>query len=532
MALYGQDFLPQIDSIVDTQLSETDPGLMVGVVKDGNIICEKYRGLSNLQHKVKVNNRTRSNIASNAKQFTALMILDLSIKNKLNLEDDIRKYLPSLYPNIEEAIKIRHLLNHTSGIRDYCDLMTIQGNIWWKEVGLDNDDVMALIEKQEELGFVPGTEYVYSNSGYNVLARIIEVITDKSFNDYSKSFFEKLGMENTSFVKRYMGVIPNRANPYSDWGRGEWWQSPTVTKTNGEGFLFTTLMDQLIFEKAIHNASTSKDSLLLLSQEAIPLSEVKTYGFGLNLKNKLGRKAVHHVGATYGYQAQVTRFPNEKLSVIIISNNGNINIGSMSDKIATLFLPTINKNERYDSRFYDIRNGIKKEKVIDQYYYPNGETLVRIEQEGGKTYWREGNYYNLEMIDEGNNTFAFSYNPKLKIVFYKNEMIEYYSSGKTMIYTRSNDAQANSKDIQEFAGRYESDELETSFEIKVSRDNQVTALFSNRKKEQNVTIFNRNHLIIDNNILRIQRDEDGTITDIFLSRNRAKNNRFKKTEYY
>jgi len=175
----------RLDSIVKSQIEVDDPALFVGVVKDGEIVYKHIRGLVSLQHQVLADDNSRSNIASTAKQFTALMILDLSLKGKLSLEDDFRKYLPDLYPKVEAEIKIRHLINHTSGVRDYCDLMGIQQNAWWRRVGLDNDDVIELLEKQEDLAFAPGTNYEYSNSGYNILAEIIELVAEEDFHVYS-----------------------------------------------------------------------------------------------------------------------------------------------------------------------------------------------------------------------------------------------------------------------------------------------------------------------------------------------------------
>ena len=244
----GLQDLKEIDHIINKSVENEHPGLGVGIVKNGEVIYEKYRGLSNLQHQIPFSKKTRSNIASTAKQFTALMILDLSMKGKLNLDEDIRKYFPNLYKKVDDEIKIRHLVNHTSGIHEYVNLISQKDKVWWKQVGLDNDKIIELLEEQNELEFSPGTKYNYSNSNYNVLAKIIEKVSGETFTEYSKIFFIDLNMVETSFVERYMGVIPNRANPYSDWGRGEWWETPTVTKTSGEGFLYTTLRDQLIFE--------------------------------------------------------------------------------------------------------------------------------------------------------------------------------------------------------------------------------------------------------------------------------------------
>ena len=333
----GLQDLKEIDHIINKSVENEHPGLGVGIVKNGEVIYEKYRGLSNLQHQIPFSKKTRSNIASTAKQFTALMILDLSMKGKLNLDEDIRKYFPNLYKKVDDEIKIRHLVNHTSGIHEYVNLISQKDKVWWKQVGLDNDKIIELLEEQNELEFSPGTKYNYSNSNYNVLAKLIEKVSGEKFTEYSKNFFIDLNMVETSFVERYMGVIPNRANPYSDWGRGEWWETPTVTKTSGEGFLYTTLRDQLTFEKKLQN---SNFDLFIKSQKPIPGSEIKTYGFGLKLLDRLGRKAIHHDGVTFGFHSQTLRFPEEKLTIFILSNNGNIRSDLIANEIANFFLET------------------------------------------------------------------------------------------------------------------------------------------------------------------------------------------------
>tara|TARA_Y100001935_G_scaffold203283_1_gene171893 strand:- start:342 stop:1370 length:1029 start_codon:yes stop_codon:yes gene_type:complete len=324
-----------IDSTIYSSVQPNHPGIGVGIIGDGEIIYEKYRGLSNFQHQIPFSNKTRSNIASTAKQFTALMVLDLSLKEKLDLDDDIRRYFPNLYKAVVDKIKIKNLINHSSGIQEYVYFFRQEGKVWWKHVGLDNNDIIKLLEKQNDLQFKPGTKYSYSNSNYNVLARIIEKVTGEKFTDYSKSFFEDLNMLETSFVERYMGVIPNQASPYSDWGKGEWWETPMVTKTNGEGFLYTTLRDQLIFEKKLQN---SENDLFIKSQKPIPGSEIKTYGFGLKLENRIRRKAIHHDGVTLGYHSKTIRSPNERLTIFILSNNENIRSDLMANEIANILL--------------------------------------------------------------------------------------------------------------------------------------------------------------------------------------------------
>lgn len=520
--------LKKIDSIINSKISDKEPGLFVGIVKDGEIAYENYKGLSSLQHQVKIDENTRSNIASTAKQFTALMILQLSLEGKLNLEDDIRKYLPKLYPNIEETIRIRHLINHTSGIRDFYDLMSIQQNPWWRQEGLDNTDAIALLEKQEDLAFKPGSRYMYSNSGYTLLAKIIAIVTEASFHDYSKHFFENLGMNNTMFLKNYMHVIPNQALPYSDWGDGVWQQYPMITNLYGDGFLFTTLKDQLVFERALQNANFNNNDLLIKSQNAIPNSEITTYGFGLELEDRLNYKAVHHSGGTGSYHSQMVRYQTEKLSIFVMSNNSNLWSGAIADEIAKLLLPKKEAIPNYDKRLVNASIDLIETEIIGQYLSPN-DYLIRIESKDNKLFWRNGNNNPIALEKDESNGYKFEYNPKLKVGFFKNELLLFYPSGKANIYTKIPKGKITLSDLEGFEGNYYSKELDIDFSIKRT-DNKLMITLKGWEDEQEIEILNRNELLVFDYILKIQRDKFNRVTGIFLTTNRVLNNKFiKKT---
>ncbi|MEM9721017.1 MAG: serine hydrolase domain-containing protein [Bacteroidota bacterium] len=517
-----------VTKILNQYIGDDSPGLAVGIVQEGKVVYENYLGYANLSHKVKVDKNTRFNIASTAKQFTALMILQLSLEEKLTLEDDIRKYVPSLYPKVEAEIKISHLLNHTSGIRDYVFILEMMNKPYWMQIGMDNADVIELLEKQEEVVFTPGSKYSYSNSGYTILTKIIEQISGETFNDYSKKFFEELGMNETSFLKRYMGIIPNRAEPYSDWGNGVWLQDPTVTKFNGDGFLYTTLKDQLMYEQAVQNAQQNSNTLLIKSQQPIPNSEINTYGFGLELEGRLGRVAQYHSGSTFGYHSHTSRFPEEKLSVFVMSNNGKIWSGNIADEVASLLLPEIEEKATYDDRFYENRSSTEQVQILGQYLSPN-QSLVRIVQEEGKTYWRRANRNPIEIIPAGENMFNISYDPQEKIIFYENELCVFYPTGEIGTYKRNTDLPASSTDLEGLVGTYYSKELEMGFELKLVEKDSLTILFSNREREREVDALNRNELLASNFILKVQRDPFDRATEILVTLNsRAKNNRFTK----
>ena len=524
---FDNSLTEKLDQLLAQYVQGVSPGLAVGIVKNGEVVYENYLGYADLEHNVKIDTSTRFNIASTAKQFTALMILQLSLEGKLSLEDDIRKYIPSLYSKLEDEIKIRHLLNHTSGIRDYVFLLEMKSKPFWKQVGMDNDDVIELLEKQEELVFKPGSKYSYSNSGYTILSEIIEKVSGKKFNAYSNEFFEELGMNKTSFVKGYMRLIPNRANPYSDWGNGVWLKDLMVTKCNGDGFLYTTLKDQLTYERAIQNAIENKNSLLIKSQQAIPNSEMNTYGFGLELDGRLGRTAQYHSGSTFGYHSHTTRFPNEKLSIFVMSNKGSIWSGNIADEIAAALLPEIVEKAKYDSRMYESSGEFEQGKILGQYVSPD-EDLIRIVQEGGKLQWRYANYNPYEIRKEDKNLFAFDYNSDLKIKFYPNELVRFYPTGEMKTYIKLPDLTATIADIKNLIGEYSSDELEMSFKLWLTENDKLKIQFSNRKREREVQVLNRNELLASNFVLKVQRDELDKVTGILVTLNdRAANNRFR-----
>ena len=208
-----------VDSIVklvQQYTNDESPGVAVGIVKDGQIIYEEYWGYANLEHQVKIDQDTRFNIASNAKQYTALCILHLAEQDKLKLDDDFRTYIPDLFPNIAEKITIANLINHTSGIRDYCDLYGMTGKTWWKQF-IDNEDALDLLCKQTALNFTPGTRYLYSNSNYIILAAIVAKVTGTKLGDFTKEMFEALEMPNTAFLTKYSQIIPHKARPYGNW---------------------------------------------------------------------------------------------------------------------------------------------------------------------------------------------------------------------------------------------------------------------------------------------------------------------------
>ena len=220
--LFGQitineRLLVSLDSIATQDVPLRAPGIATAVVCDSKVVYQKYAGYADFADSSLIDKKTRFNIASNGKQFTALAVLTLVDAGKLKLSDDIRQFFPTLFPAIREKITIQSLLNHTSGIRDCYDLWSLQGSTWW-ENSFDNDDVLNLIERQADLNFTPNTKYMYSNTNYILLALIVEKASGKSFVAYTNELFRKLKMANTSFEANYATIRGKVARAYFNFG--------------------------------------------------------------------------------------------------------------------------------------------------------------------------------------------------------------------------------------------------------------------------------------------------------------------------
>ena len=410
-----QPIIDSLDSQIEKYIEGVSPGMAVGIVKDGNIVFKKYIGYSNLEHEIKIDENTRFNIASNAKQYTALCILRLMRQGKLALDDDIRKYLPELYKEIEYKITISNLLTHTSGIRDVYGLWALKGKDWY-ELFIDNDDAIELLKSQTNLNFQPGKEYLYSNSNYILLTKIIEKVTDTKFKDFSNSLFTEIGMENSSFLTNHMAVIPNKARPYGNWNG--WREYPTITELNGDGGLFTTLEDQLKWEQTIqqNNSKTLSTSIIDQSQSTIENVNFDNYGYGLMFGKYEGLDYTYHDGSTGAYKATFFRFIEKNLSIIIMSNNENVPTNYLAQQLTDIVFELDINNDEYPSVPKKTERLKNFKSVIGNYQNVDG-TIIKISEKDGSLFREIYQREPVKMINEKQSLFHYETNDKLKMNF-------------------------------------------------------------------------------------------------------------------
>ncbi|MGB1033207.1 MAG: serine hydrolase domain-containing protein, partial [Flavobacteriales bacterium] len=221
MFSYGQfEESEAIDAIFEEWNKTDAPGCGLGIIKDGKMIYGRGYGMANLEYDIPNSNNSVFRIGSTSKQFTAACIVLLAEKGKLNLDDKLNTFFPE-FPEYAKKISVRHLLNHTSGVRDYLTISYLKG--YTDDEYYTDEDLMKWLVNQDDLNFEPGEEFLYSNSGYWLLGQIVEKVSEKNMADYAKDeLFTPLGMNNTHFHNNHNEIVKNRASGYTPTGENSY----------------------------------------------------------------------------------------------------------------------------------------------------------------------------------------------------------------------------------------------------------------------------------------------------------------------
>ena len=322
----------QIDNLFSEYSKDESPGASVLVTMDGKIIFKKSFGFANLEEKNLVNSRTNFRLASVTKQFTAASILILVQRGLLTLETTLTDIWDD-FPEYGNAIAIKHLLNHTSGLKDYEDLIPDTATVQVKDA-----DVLSLMFTRHDTYFEPGTQFKYSNSGYALLAIIVEKISGKSFAQFlEENIFNPLEMKNTVAHEEGISVVTNRAYGYESIDSGWVRKDQSITSAVlGDGGIYSNVEDLYKWDEALYTDKILADNLRNASMIRTVLNngEKIDYGYGWHLKTYKGNEIVYHTGSTQGFRNVIYRVPSKRFTVIILTNRNE----GEPEKIADQFL--------------------------------------------------------------------------------------------------------------------------------------------------------------------------------------------------
>jgi CubicO group peptidase (beta-lactamase class C family) len=327
----------QIDAVFKEWDSTTTPGASVAVIDNGKVVFAKGYGIANLEYGVPIKPDTIFHVASVSKQFTAMAVVLLQSDGKMSLEDDVHKYLPEL-PDYGQKISIRHLLQHTSGIRDQWQTLALAG--WSLQDVITQDQILRIMFRQKELNFPAGSRYVYSNAGFTLLAEIVARVSGEKFPQFCEErIFRPLQMTHTHFHQDLTQIVPNRAYSYTKQGGG-YAIAPLNYANVGATSLFTTAIDLVKWLDNFRMLKVGGAAGLAEMQERGVLSDGTKidYGLGLALGSYRGLQTVSHGGADAGYRSDVLWFPAQHLGVAVIGNLASLNPDQLAKRVAEAYL--------------------------------------------------------------------------------------------------------------------------------------------------------------------------------------------------
>ncbi|HYV07008.1 MAG TPA: serine hydrolase domain-containing protein, partial [Blastocatellia bacterium] len=329
----------RVDKLFALWNKPESPGCSLAVIKDGSIIYKRGYGAADLDHDIPNSPGTVFHVASLSKQFTAMSVLLLAQQGKLSLDDQVRKYIPEL-GDFGKPLTIRHLLHHTSGLRDQWNLLIMSG---WRlsEDVVRDDDVLDLVSRMKALNFNPGAEHLYSNTGYTLLAQIVKRVSGQTLREFADAnIFKPLGMTHTFFRDDHAVIVKNQAYAYNPAPGGAFKLSVPNYDTVGASSLLTTVEDLARWDQNFYDYRVGGKSLVEQMQVPGVLNggEKITYAMGLAVLKYKGLNVVEHSGGDAGYRSHLMRFPDQRFSVACLCNAGNANPSALARQVAGIYL--------------------------------------------------------------------------------------------------------------------------------------------------------------------------------------------------
>lgn len=320
---------PRVDQLLGGMDQLDHPGGVIGVIEKGKLVYARGFGAANLAHEIPFAMDTRTNIGSTSKQFTAYAISLLAQRGKLSLDDDVRMYLPDL-KDFGTPVTIRHLMTHTSGYREFLNLLAIGGRRLDYDY-VDRSELIDIVQRQPELQNAPGAEWNYNNTAFGLLAQIIEKVEDQPFPDWMReNVFLPLGMEHTQFRSSPRAIVPHSSLGYEDADEGGFREAGDLAGALGAGGIYTTVADLArwmgnLSTPTLGGAEGGREIVEAMTTPYVLLDgDTTNYGLGLFVDEFRGLRRIHHGGADVAHRSTFVFFPEIDAGYVALSNYATI----------------------------------------------------------------------------------------------------------------------------------------------------------------------------------------------------------------
>jgi CubicO group peptidase (beta-lactamase class C family) len=522
----------QVDKIFALFDKPDSPGCALAVIKDGRIVYKRGYGMADLDHDVPIKPDTVFHVASVSKQFTAMAIMLLAKQGKLSLDDKVQKYITELR-EFDQPITIRHLLHHTSGLRDQWELLIMSG---WRlsEDVVRDEDILDLVSKMKALNLPPGERYVYSNTGYTLAAQIVKRVSGQSLREFAEAnIFKPLGMGRTFFRDDHAVIVKNQAYAYVGAPNNTFKLSVPNYDTVGASSLLTTVEDLARWDQNFYDHRVGGEDALAQMQTPGRLNggAAVDYGLGLAIGNYKGLKIVEHGGSDAGYRSHLMRFPDQRFSIACLCNLGAAAPNQFARKVADIYLADQLKPDAPKDNTAGVK--LSEKELADKagaYWASSTEELGRVTLTDGKLFFAfDGAYFELIPLSEkrfligafnGEVTFESPSEGARRIVI--------TSPGRSpVILDALAPATPNAGQLAEYAGDYYGEEIDSVYKLTV-QDGKLTMKRKKYRPVEMTPVAKDVFTAAGSGSIRFTRDKQDRVTGLVLSRGRIKNFRFDR----
>lgn len=524
-----------IDSLLKAWDKPNVPGCALGIIKDGELIYARGYGMANLEYDIPISASSVFRIASTSKQFTAACIILLVNQGKLSLDKTLKEIYPD-FPEYATKVTVQHLLNHTSGIRDYLQLAYLKG--YGDNDNYSDAEVMSWLVSQKDLNFEPGDEYVYSNSGYWLLGQIVHEITGMNLADFAKKeIFTPLGMSDTHFHNDHTRVVKNRATGYAPDRNGGFKISMTTLDMIGDGGIFTTINDIKKWDDAYYNSNILDKKFWAMMTEPGKLNngDAIDYASGLIIGEYRGLKTIRHGGSFVGYRAELLRFPEERLSIAIFANRADANPSKIANQIAEILLKDklvarVDKHEESISPESPLIE-FKLSQLVGNYEIQPGVVVSITIKNDTLNLLQNWNQSAYNIVKTSGNTFHLPGEKDLSFTFsdLKDELAQTLTvlqGGRESKAIRKKEVDLSSIVLSDYTGVYSSDELGVTYTFELE-DGILMSRIGSKLAKMDCTVSDIDQFTMELGLVRFKRS-DGKITGFELDSGRVNNVKFRR----
>jgi CubicO group peptidase (beta-lactamase class C family) len=461
---------PATGHYLDEELSRLatprEPGCVVGAEREGRIVYIAAAGAADLEQDRPIDAHTVFQTGSVTKSVTAYAVLLLAERGSLSLDDSIRRFLPE-FPAYGNAVTIRHLLQHVSGIKDEWDLRLLFDPR--PDLPLTTDDMLAIVMRQPGLNFAPGTQYLYSNSGYTILARIVERASGSSLSSFARrEIFEPLGMTSTLLVDDLYLIVPHRATGYLPRQEGGLAAIP-IRNTPGPTNLHTNVEDLLRWTHNLYAPNPASEPIVrqMREQTQLPSGQRVNYGLGLSIGRYKGQPVLFHMGAERGYLAEIFVLPESRFSAVALCNRWNVDSGGLvrrlADRVLSLPEPAATASAAPQASPDTAIAPAELAAVAGTYRSPATGIVRQIEARDGALVWTRSN---TRLVPRG----PFSYRLGEIVVIYSPargrepaRVVLREAGEPDVVYARARPFRRPAAGMAAYEGNYHSDDLDVDY---------------------------------------------------------------------